>query len=84
MMFGSGRGLSQPHINTLVTEVAPEGRLGGVASVNNIARYARQMASPFLLGIIRAQASFQMVFLASEIIGAGTSLIALIIKFMKD
>lgn len=84
MMFGLGRGLSQPQINTLVTEVAPEGRLGGVASVNNIARYAGQMASPFLLGIIRAQASFQMVFLTSGMIGVGTGLIALIIGFMKD
>lgn len=46
IVFGLGRGLYQPQINTLVTEVAPEGRLGGVASVNNIAKYAGQMSAP--------------------------------------
>lgn len=69
IVFGLGRGLYQPQVNTLVTEVAPEGRLGGVAFVNNIAKYAGQMAAPLALGWIKTFSSFQVVFLISGLIG---------------
>lgn len=79
LVYGLGRGLYQPQINTLVTEVAPEGRLGGVASVNNIAKYAGQMTSPLVLGMIKTFSSFQVVFMISGLIGIGTGLLTLIL-----
>jgi len=69
IIFGLGRGLYQPQVNTLVTDVAPKGRLGGIASVNNIARYTGQMAAPFVLGIVKTFTSFSTVFLVSGIVG---------------
>lgn len=83
MIYGLGRGLYQPQINTLVTEVAPKGRLGGVASVNNIAKYAGQMSAPVALGWIKAFSDFQMVFLVSGLIGAGTGIGAFILALSK-
>ncbi len=84
VVFGLGRGLLQPQINTLVTEVAPEGRLGGVASLNSIAKYGGQMAAPFALGMIKAFTSFQVVFLISGLIGIGTGIVALILALSKS
>ncbi len=69
IIFGLGRGLYQPQINTLVTDVAPKGRLGGIASVNNIARYVGQMSAPFVLGIIKTVTNFSVVFMISGLIG---------------
>ena len=69
IIFGLGRGLYQPQVNTLVTDVAPKGRLGGIASVNNIARYAGQMVAPFFLGIVKTFTSFSVVFRISGLIG---------------
>lgn len=73
-MFGMGRGFYQPQINTLVTDVAPEGRLGGVSSINNIAKYAGQMSAPIALGLIKAYFGFTTVFLISGAIGVGTGI----------
>lgn len=77
LIYGMGRGLYQPQINTLVTEVAPKGRLGGVASVNNIARYAGQMAAPLVLGMIITFSSFQVVFMISGLLGIVTGILTL-------
>ncbi|MBS3790807.1 MAG: MFS transporter [Candidatus Thermoplasmatota archaeon] len=74
LIFGLGRGFYQPQINTLVTEVAPAGRLGGVASVNNIAKYAGQMTAPIVLGVIMSYYGFSTVFLISGSIGVATGI----------
>ncbi|MFB6216206.1 MAG: MFS transporter, partial [Candidatus Aenigmatarchaeota archaeon] len=84
VVFGMGRGFFQPQINALIAEVAPEGRLGGIVAVNNIAKFAGQMASPLALGIILAFSSFQMVFLTSGLIGIGTGVGAFVIVLLKS
>lgn len=77
LVYGFGRGLYQPQINTLVTDVAPEGRLGGVASANNIAKYGGQMAAPFILGIVKSFYGFTTVFFVSGVVGLVTGIITL-------
>ncbi len=83
VIFGLGRGLYQPQVNTLVTEVAPEGRLGGVSSVNNIAKYAGQMTAPIVLGWIKAFTNFQAVFLVSGLVGTATGVVTFVLILMK-
>lgn len=74
-IFGLGRGLIQPQINTLVTEVAPEDRLGGLVSIYNIMKYIGQMSAPVILGSVIAFTNIQAAFLISGILGIGASLI---------
>ncbi len=83
-MFGMGRGLYQPQINTLVTKVAPEGRLGGVSSVNNIAKYTGQMSAPIALGLIQTYFDFTMVFFVSGAIGIGTGIGTYVLWSLKS
>lgn len=83
-MFGMGRGLFQPQINTLVTKVAPKGRLGGVSSVNNIAKYVGQMSAPIALGLIQTYFDFTMVFFVSGAIGIGTGIGTYVLWSLKS
>jgi len=82
VVYGFGRGLYQPQIITLVADVAPEGLLGGVSSANNIAKYAGQVAAPFLLGLVRSMAGFDTVFYVSGIMGLTAGLAILFMAFM--
>lgn len=77
LVYGFGRGLYQPQINTLVTEVAPKGRLGGVSSANNIAKYSGQMAAPVILGVVKTFYGFTTVFFVSGVVGLVTGMITL-------
>ncbi|MFP4589354.1 MAG: hypothetical protein ACLFO3_05265 [Candidatus Acetothermia bacterium] len=47
-----------------------EGRMGGVVSANNIAKYAGQMSAPLLLGLLQSAFGFAIVFLVFGVIGA--------------
>lgn len=61
-LFGIGRGLVQPQINTLVTDKAPEGRTGGLVSIFNIMKYSGQTAAPLALGVVLTLGGFKAVF----------------------
>lgn len=67
-IFGAGRGFIQPQINTVVTDVAPEGRLGGLVAIYNFMKYAGQMSAPLILGWLLAIADFSAVFQISGIL----------------
>lgn len=84
LVYGFGRGLYQPQINTLVTEVAPEGRLGGVASANNIAKYGGQMAAPVVLGVVKTFYGFTTVFFVSGIVGLVTGITTIGLTFASQ
>lgn len=67
-VFGAGRGLIQPQINSIVTEVAPTGRLGGIVSIYNMMKYGGQMSAPLLLGFVLAYGGYNAVFEVAGII----------------
>lgn len=65
-IFGVGRGLISPQMNTLVTRLAPEAGIGGLVAVFNTLRYVGMGISPVVLGFISATSSLEMVFLFSS------------------
>lgn len=67
-VFGVGRGLIQPQINSTITDVAPRGRLGGLTSAYNIMKYAGQMSAPFALGLLLTFGGYALVFQVAGIL----------------
>ncbi len=65
LVFGAGFGMVQPQLNTLATQVAPPGMMGGIVSVFNIMKYAGQTAAPLLLAVVLFHSDIQIVFATS-------------------
>ncbi len=64
-IFGTGFGMVQPQLNTLATQVAPPGMMGGIVSVFNIMKYAGQTAAPLVLAVVLFHSDLHMVFATS-------------------
>ena len=69
LMFGAGFGAVQPFLNTLVTQVAPEGHMGSVVSLFNTMKYAGQTAAPAVLAMVLIRSDLQTAFIVSSILG---------------
>jgi ACDE family multidrug resistance protein len=64
-VFGAGFGMVQPQLNTLATQVAPPGMMGGIVSVFNIMKYAGQTAAPLVLAVVLFHSDMHIVFATS-------------------
>lgn len=77
-IFGVGRGLVMPQMNTLVTRLAPETGIGGLVAVFNTLRYVGMGTSPVVLGFVSATSSLEMVFLFSSSLAIAAFIIGLL------
>lgn len=82
-VFGIGRGLVMPQVNTLVTKLAPENGLGGLVAVFNILRFVGMGTSPIILGSILAFSDLKMVFLFSSSLAIIAFLVGLMAGFKR-
>ncbi|WP_407354722.1 MFS transporter [Methanolobus sp. WCC5] len=83
-IFGAGFGMVQPQLNTLATQVAPPGMMGGIVSVFNIMKYAGQTAAPLILAVVLLYNGMQMVFATSCAFAFFVALSAYIFKRTYD
>ena len=67
-VFGVGRGLVMPQINTLIVTFAPEKGIGGLVAVFNTMRFIGMGTSPIVLGLIRSYTNLRGVFIFSALL----------------
>ncbi|WP_406656511.1 MFS transporter [Methanolobus sp. ZRKC2] len=65
LLFGLGFGMVLPPLNTLATQIAPQGMMGSVVSVYNIMKYVGQTAAPLILAVVLLNFGIEAVFTAS-------------------